>query len=137
MKFLINESNEDIRRLYLAIFSPSDAEITFAETAEDARFLADLLRFDLVMIDVDFPDMEGLFIAREMIEERPDRPLLLISSVPLKQSDLGGGAAHSNIAFIMKPFNIHKLRGLIEDLAASKDPHASRALDHRIPALVH
>ena len=137
MKILIHESDNDIRQLYRVIFSPLNVELTFSENAVETRAKADRSQYDLVMMDVEFPTMEGLSVARSMVEERPDRPLLLVSSVPLEQNELAAPAKRSRSAIMMKPFNIAELRSLIRNLTGIQSSTDSKPLHYLQPASVN
>ncbi len=120
MKILIHETDQDIRKLYKAIFSPFPVQLTFTNEARETCIKADRSNYDLVMMDIEFPTMEGLDIARNMVQNHPEQPLLLVSSIPLRKSDLGACAYHSRSAIMMKPFDIGKLRSMIEKMLKPK-----------------
>jgi len=111
MKVLINENNEDIRKLYEVIFSPYEAEITFAEDADDAQASAEKDEYDLVFLDVGFPDMEGIAVADHLHNKVPEHSLVLVSSVPV--SKIINDELKKSISLFMKPLDIKGLQNLI------------------------
>ncbi len=132
MKILIHETDQDIRKLYKAIFSPFPVKLTFTNEARETCIKANRSNYDLVMLDVEFPTMEGLDIARSMVHNNPEQPLLLVSSIPLRKSDLGASAYHSRSEIMMKPFDIDKLRNMIKKMLKPKPlPEA----EEKIPSL--
>lgn len=137
MKILINESDIDIRRLYQVIFSTSDYELTFMENARETRLQANRSRYDLVMVDVEFPTMEGLTVARKMMEEHPNRPLLVVSSVPLQENDFGDSMHRSRSGVLMKPFNIAELRRTIHRMAENNCQSGKKSFDFFQPVFAN
>lgn len=137
MKILINESDVDIRRLYQVIFSPLNVELTFTDNAVETRGAADRVPYDLVMMDVEYPTMDGLSEARRMMDEKPERPLLVVSSVPLQESDLGDRVSRSRSAVMMKPFNIRELRSTIQNLVETNLPRKNGVVDYLQPTSVN
>ncbi len=137
MKILIHESDQDIRKLYQVIFAPSNFELTFSETVYDTRIKANRHQYDLVMMDIEYPSMEGLSEARKMVSERPNQPLLLISSIPLEQEELTNSPYRTRSAIMMKPFNIKELRGLIHHLTESHSTLENLNHDYLTPASIN
>lgn len=137
MKILINESDIDIRRLYQVIFSPLDVELTFTDNAVETHSRADRSRYDLVMMDVEYPTMDGLSEARRMMDEHPNRPLLVVSSVPLVESDLGDRLRRTRSAVMMKPFNIRELRNLIQRMVDAKPEKKGETIGYLQPVFAN
>ena len=72
-------------------------------------------RFDLVLTDMTMPHMNGIELAEELIDIRPDLPVILCSGFDemiTKEIVENAGVKE----FIQKPFGIHKLANTIQGL---------------------
>jgi signal transduction histidine kinase/ActR/RegA family two-component response regulator len=93
-------------------------------------FRAGPQRFDLVMTDMTLPKMTGIDLSREILQIRPDIPIILCSGIreaeTEKQVQLLGIRA-----YCIKPLTMRELSGIIRD---TLDKHSNH-LDHRPPSL--
>lgn len=85
---------------------------------------------DLALIDLNLPDAHGADLCRQIFQQLPGLPALLISAAPdansigtLRQSGVRG--------FLAKPFSLATLLGRIEDILT--DGRTSSALDPVMP----
>ena len=67
---------------------------------------------ELVISDVVMPEMNGPALARRLLAERPDLPIILMSD-PADISDLG---SQSIVRFLSKPFDLESLVSTVRDL---------------------
>ena len=114
MKVLISERNVDIRRLYEIIFSPYHARLTFVEDLEGAKSLLYRESFDLVLLELGFSDLDNLDEAGKFCRAFPGLPVLLVSSVPVSYQAERSFSASPWRALLMKPFEVSRLRELVE-----------------------
>ena len=135
MRILISENNHDIQQLYKMIFAPYYAEINFADDARQTEQLAGRNHFDMVFVDVNFPAMEGLAVSKSLRRKDPDRPVVLVSSVPLRTRLLDTPTLKSSNAVLMKPFDIQKMRLLIEQFQPSSGAQESKQTQPSVPYL--
>lgn len=119
MKILIYERNRDIRSLYQAIFTPFRADLVFTDFVCDTETILNEQAFDLIVLDLDFPSMDGWTVAQKILTDYPLQPLVLVSSVPIRQESLEAGARSSQCHIIRKPFDITDLRMLIKRFVLS------------------
>jgi two-component system, OmpR family, phosphate regulon response regulator PhoB len=106
-KILIVEDNADIRRLVRMTLESADHEILEATDGESGLHLAQVIRPDLVLLDVMMPgDIDGLEVCRQ-IRQSADltdiRVVLLTARGQIKDRE-AGLAAGAN-AYLAKPFS--------------------------------
>jgi CheY-like chemotaxis protein/tRNA A-37 threonylcarbamoyl transferase component Bud32 len=79
---LVVDDQDDVRRMLLRMLGVSHYETLAAANARDALELARQHAFDLVVSDVQMPDMDGIDLLRALHELDPDLPVLLLSGTP-------------------------------------------------------
>lgn len=89
-------------------------------TAADGKEALEIFRthaglFDLVISDVDMPEMNGMDLTREMLVIRPDQPVLLYSGYG-EWMEAGTTLAPSSVAFRLKPMPISEMATCIRQL---------------------
>jgi PAS domain S-box-containing protein len=112
---LLVEDEQRVRRLVSRILRDAGYEVLeAADGAEALRIgLQHVERIDGLVTDVDMPEMSGVELARRLVEERPDLPVLYISG--FGQEGLEGERSR----FLSKPFTegliLESLRQLIPE----------------------
>lgn len=111
--------DDPIQREFCAVYlATPQAEITTAGSAEEGLALLDQARFDVALIDVDMPGMNGIEMVRRIRADRRfnDLPVMVITGrediVSIDQAYAAGATS-----FMCKPVNWrllgHKIRFLI------------------------
>jgi two-component system KDP operon response regulator KdpE len=84
------------------------ARLTEAASLAEARAALAADRFDLLILDINLPDGNGLSIAREL-HARPDRPAILVLSANVQEAYRQAATEAGADAFVGKPFRIQAL----------------------------
>ena len=86
------------------ILSELGYDVTSRKSSREALSLVreDPSRFDLVITDQTMPEMTGIELAREVLELRPDMPIIMCTGFS-HLVDAGGAKAAGIKAFAMKP----------------------------------
>lgn len=118
MKVLIVEDSPLVRKMYGLALSPREHELT---TAEDGRQALEILadraqRFDLILLDLRMPDMDGVAFLRELRRDSRLRKLpVVLTTVEPDGSDLLLEATSLGItAVVKKPWKPQHLRRVVE-----------------------
>lgn len=133
-RILIVDDEEDIRRLLGTALTQISGYRT--ETAQDGREALKLLRegrFDLVITDLQMPEMDGARLLDIARNEFPDIPIIVITGFARLETAIEAlqlGASN----FITKPFRIPEIREVVDKAIARK---RDREIPRRIlPCLV-
>lgn len=70
-------SNQEVMAYTL---EPAGVDLTFADTAEKALRLIEEEVFDLVMVDLQLPDLSGTELARRILQRRPGMPIMAVTA---------------------------------------------------------
>ncbi len=120
---LIVDDEEPVRRMVMSLVEARGFTALEAESAERALDLVNEETVDLVITDLRMSGMDGLSLAKSLLERDPDRPVLLMTA----HADLESARRAVDIGvyeYFVKPFHVN-------DLAAG----VKRALEHRRMAL--
>ncbi len=75
-------------------------------TAGEALAMLDKSGFDIVLLDYQLPDLDGLQVARRVREAQPDAAIFLVTAFQLNELEVEPGLIH---AYFNKPLDFHQL----------------------------
>jgi two-component system cell cycle response regulator CtrA len=104
MRVLLAEDDLMAARGVCLMLKTASAVVTHTETGEEALELTRHYEYDIVLLDVILPDVEGYEVVRRMRNARNDTPVLMLSGLwrpQAKVKALGLGADD----FVTKPFD--------------------------------
>src|SRR5689334_22159893 len=104
---LIDDDSATAQSIELMLTSES-IDIYKADAAEDALDLGNLYDFDIILFDLNLPDMSGFEFLRRLRELKAHTPVLILSGlagVRDKCKAIGFGADH----YVTKPFHKDEL----------------------------
>ena len=84
-----------------------------AETGEESLELARLYDYDIVVLDLMLPDMEGYEVVRRLRAARIETPVLILSGLNRPQAKVRGFGMGAD-DYITKPFDQHELVARIQ-----------------------
>jgi signal transduction histidine kinase/CheY-like chemotaxis protein len=123
LRILIVEDDNANRRLGLWLVEKLGHQADAAATAADALAALERARYDIVLLDLQLPDMDGLDVA-PAIRRRPDAPYLIAVSA----ADAGARRARRDAEIddcLGKPLQLDELRGAIERSAGKRKAQAA------------
>lgn len=118
-KILIVDDSQMSVRLFTALLESPDYELCVASTGLDALRACASVKPDLVLLDLNLPEMDGFEVARRLKgnEHTRDIPILAISAYGhghATDDALGAGVDH----FMAKPFSGVALREAVASFVA-------------------
>lgn len=106
---LLVEDDAALSRGIALALAADDRTIVQAETASVARAHRADTRFDLVILDINLPDANGLDLLRAWRAEGDVTPVILLTANDLEMDEVVGLEAGAN-DYITKPFSLAVLR---------------------------
>jgi len=111
---LIVDDDPSIRKTLTAILEEKGYDVETVETGKEAIRKSKTSFYNLALIDIRLPDMEGVKLLTRMTETKPKMAKIMITGYPSLQNAveaLNKGAD----AYIIKPFDIDKMLATVED----------------------
>lgn len=106
-QIILVEDEHSVRHLVTRVLQRAGYKVTSFETAEEALNL-DLEPFDLLLSDIMLPGMNGLDLAKILVERKPDLKVVLMSGYSEGILD-SRGSSPERFPFIPKPFDVAEL----------------------------
>jgi signal transduction histidine kinase/ActR/RegA family two-component response regulator len=129
LRILVAEDHEVNRRVVQLIFEGLDAELTMAEDGLDALERFTTGAFDLVLMDVQMPRMDGLQSTRAIRQREsarlgPRTPIIMLTANALPEHEAAGRAAGAD-AFLTKPIVARDLLAAVSAALAGDEQVAA------------
>ena len=106
-RILLAEDNDDLRELITDFLSEHGFDVYAAVDGEDAWEAVKTTRYQLVLLDVMMPGMDGFTLCRK-IRERESVPVLFLTARVLEEDQLRGYELGAD-DYILKPFSLRVL----------------------------
>jgi DNA-binding NtrC family response regulator len=81
-RVLVVDDDPDVRRMLVRIIGRQHHDTTEAQNGREALKLVQEKTFELIVSDVQMPDMDGVEMLRALHELDPNLPVLLLSGAP-------------------------------------------------------
>ena len=113
MRVLLVEDDLDAARGIALMLRSAGSVVDQADTGEEALELARHYDYDIVILDLMLPDMEGYEVVRRMRAARLETPVLIVSGLSRPQAKVKGLALGAD-DYISKPFDKSELTARIQ-----------------------
>ncbi len=113
VKILLVDDDQSILTVLQRALTTSDVEVIVASTGAAALAELSKQRFEVVVSDVQMPEMNGLKLLRAVREHDLDLPVVLMTGQP----EVKGAAAaveHGAFQYLIKPVEIERLRSVVD-----------------------
>lgn len=127
MRVLLVEDDPTTSRSIEMMLTHSDFNVYSTDLGEDAIELSKLYDYDLILLDLNLPDMAGLDVLRQVRLARIDTPILILtgdSDTNTKLRGFGGGADD----YLTKPFHREELVARIHAIIRRSKGHAQSVI---------
>ncbi len=113
MRVLLIEDDLTAARGLSLMLKSGGAVVDHADTGEEALELVRHYDYDIVLLDLMLPDVEGYEVVRRMRAARVDTPVLIVSGLSRPQAKVKGLAMGAD-DFLTKPFDKAELQARIQ-----------------------
>jgi DNA-binding NtrC family response regulator len=113
-RILIVDDDENIRKVLTTILEEEGYIIESVDTAKKAIERTKKKSYNLALIDIRLPDMEGIELLTRMMDTTPKMRKIIITGYPTIQNAIEAVNRGAD-AYILKPFDMEKVLKLIED----------------------
>jgi len=113
-RILIVDDDENIRKVLATILEEEGYNVESVETAKKAIERTRKKLYNLALIDIRLPDMEGIELLTRMRDTTPRMRKIIITGYPTLQNAVEAVNRGAD-AYIMKPFDVDKVLKTIED----------------------
>jgi DNA-binding NtrC family response regulator len=105
---LVVDDDTELRKVLSSILSEEGYSVKTVENGKQAIEVSEKKRFDLALIDIKLPDMEGTELLHRLKEKQPHIVTVIITGFPTIQNAMGAVNEGAD-GYILKPFEIRKL----------------------------
>jgi len=120
-RVLLAEDSRDIRRFISTILTDAGAEVVTAQNGRQAVDLAIVQPFDLILMDVQMPILDGYAAASEILAKNPSIPIIALTANAMAH-DRTTARDSGCVDYLTKPIEPDRL---LASLAKYLAPHAS------------
>ncbi|XHH10489.1 MAG: response regulator [Candidatus Bathyarchaeia archaeon] len=113
-RILIIDDDENIRRVLETILTDEGYNVECAETANRGIEKSEAAFFNIALVDVRLPDMEGIELLTKLRSTKPKMRKIIVTGYPTLQNAISAVNNGAN-AYIMKPFDVEKILNTIKD----------------------
>lgn len=114
-KILLIEDNREIAGIIFDFFEEKSLELDYADNGELGIKLAKNNHFDVIILDLMLPRIDGLTVCKNLREAGNYTPILMLTSLDNK-NDMLNGFHHGADDYLTKPFDLDILHARINAL---------------------
>jgi CheY-like chemotaxis protein len=118
-RILVADDEEELLELIRFSLDAAGHAVTTAKNGREALDKSRKTQFDLVILDVMMPLMDGYHASAEITAHPSSPPVLLLTSRDFDQ-DQPAVKASGAAAFLSKPFEVPELLQVVADLSSGK-----------------
>jgi DNA-binding NtrC family response regulator len=112
-RILIIDDDENIRKVVAVLLQDQGYKVDIAESGSEAIEKTGKSHFDLMLIDIKLPDMEGTELLEKMQDMSPRIRKIMVTGYPTLQNAIASINRGAN-AYIVKPFDVDKMLAVIK-----------------------
>lgn len=131
---LIVDDDEDIRKMMRLILEGEGYEVDEAGSAREAIEKSKKKIYDIALLDIVLPDMQGTRLLKELKETTPKMIKIMVTGYPNLENAVES-LNHGAHAYLMKPIKFEKLINVVEEKLAERKAEETLTME-RIAAFV-
>jgi DNA-binding NtrC family response regulator len=123
-RILIVDDDENIRKVLQAILEDEGYKVETAETAKKGIERSEKAFYNLALIDVRLPDMEGIELLSKLRGTKPKMRKIIVTGYPTLQNAVSAVNKGAD-AYVMKPFDVEKILQTIREQLKKQEEEKS------------
>ncbi len=113
-KILIVDDSPDVLACVMQELARTGFDVRGADSSADACDFLDREKFDVLLSDIQMPELNGFELSRMLREENINTTRVAMSGGPFTEEEVKAAGFH---AFIQKPFSASELITVLKNLA--------------------
>ena len=113
-RILVIDDDENIRKVLATIFEDEGYIVETAETAKKGIEKSEKTFYNLALIDIRLPDMEGIELLLKLRSTKPKMRKIIVTGYPTLQNAVAAVNKGAD-AYVMKPFEVDKILQTIRE----------------------
>lgn len=114
VRILIVDDDENIRKTMKAILEDEGYMVDWASTGKDAIEKTNEKAYNLALLDIRLPDMEGVDLLKLLKDNVPRTRKIMVTGYPSMQSAINA-LNKSADAYLVKPVDVEKLLNTVKE----------------------
>ena len=119
-RVLVVDDDENIRKVEVAILEDEGYTVESAGTAKEAIEKSKRKFFNVALIDIRLPDMEGIELLTKFRDTTPKMRKIIVTGYPTLQNAMDAVNKGAD-AYIVKPFDVEKVLNTIEQQLSKQE----------------
>lgn len=129
-RFLVVEDNTDIANLVSMHLRDLDAEVQIASDGQRGLAMAQASRYDLIILDLMLPGIDGLEICRQLRGHADNTPILMLTAKSAELDRIVGLEMGAD-DYLPKPFSVRELVARAKAILRRVDARATQVDDQQ------
>jgi DNA-binding NtrC family response regulator len=114
VRILVIDDDENIRKVVTAILEDEGYTVESVDTAKKGIEKSEKSFYNLALIDVRLPDMQGIELLAKLRYTKPKMRKIIVTGYPTLQNAVAAVNQGAD-AYVMKPFDVEKLLQTIKE----------------------
>ncbi|WP_422467095.1 response regulator transcription factor [Endozoicomonas sp. ALC013] len=114
-RILLIEDNREVAGVIFDYFESLGVELDYADNGEQGLQLAMAEKFDLILLDLMLPRMDGLTVCNKLRDAGNSTPVLMLTALDNRE-DMLNGFRHGADDYLTKPFDLEILEARMNAL---------------------
>lgn len=119
-RILIVDDDESIRNTMKTILEDEGYVVDVAASGKEALKKTDTTTYNIAMLDIRLPDMEGVELLKLMKDTVPKMRKIMVTGYPSMQNAIAA-LNKSADAYLVKPINVEKLLSIVKEQLKIQD----------------
>lgn len=122
MKILLVEDNTQLNRALSAVLKRNSYVVDSAFDGEDALEMINEYKYDVIILDIMLPSVNGLEVLKRARDNKVDTPILMLSAKSTLEDKISGLDLGAD-DYLTKPFQVDELLARLRALTRRKDKY--------------